>query len=108
MNEFSIFGTQFTASTVIVFLGHVMEKWFPRTATWPATAKRLGYWIVAGFTAVGVHASFTAATGTLVVTGLTLATILHGLWHWVQSVALQEFVHGSTKSDGVAPPAKQP
>jgi len=95
--EFSIFGTQFTASAVIVFLGHVMEKWFPRTATWPANAKRVGYWIVAGLAAVGVHESFTASTGTLVITGLTLTNVLHAGWHWVQSVALQEFVHGSTK-----------
>ncbi|TMI88324.1 MAG: hypothetical protein E6H00_12895 [Bacillati bacterium ANGP1] len=97
LNEYSIFGTQFTASAVIVFLGHVLERWFPRSATLPTAAKRIGYWLVAAGSAVGVHSAYTAKTGTLVITGLSAAALVHGLWHWVQSVALQEFIHGSTK-----------
>lgn len=98
MNEFSIFGTQFTASAVIVFLGHILERWVPSSAVWPATAKRVGYWLVAAGSAIGVHvASYNSTTGTLVITGLSFAMIAHGVWHWVQSVALQEFIHGSTK-----------
>lgn len=93
----SVFGTQFTASTVIVFAGHLLEHWFPKLATVPGTFKRMAYWLVAVGSAVGVHASFTESTGTLVLTGLTVAGVAHGVWHWVQSVALQEFVHGSTK-----------
>ena len=93
----SVFGTQFTASTVIVFLGHLLEHWFPRITAIQPHFKRMFYWLVAAGTALGVHASFTADTGTLVLTGLTVAGVAHGLWHWVQSVALQEFVHSSTK-----------
>jgi hypothetical protein len=99
MNEtdFSVFGTQFTASAVVVFLGHQLEKWFPKLAALGPTIKRLVYWLIAAGAAIGVHAAFTSSTGTLVITGLTLAGIAHGVWHWIQSVALQEFVHGSTK-----------
>src|SRR5437879_1875260 len=96
-SEFSIFGTQFTASAVVVFVGHVLERWFPKLAAVAPGAKRAVYWLIAAGAALGVHAAFTSSTGTLVITGLTLGGIAHGFWHWVQSVALQEFVHGSTK-----------
>jgi hypothetical protein len=99
MNEYSIFGTQFTASAVIVFIGHVLERWFPGLAKWPARLKRTAYWAIAAGSAIGVHGAYNKGTGVLVITGLTLAGITHGAWHWIQSVALQEFVHGSTKND---------
>jgi hypothetical protein len=96
MEATTVFGTQFTASTVIVFLGHLLEAKFPKTATLAPTLKRTVYWLVAAGTALGVHTAFNPGQGTLVITGLTVGGILHGLWHWLQSVALQEFVHGST------------
>lgn len=97
MNEFSIFGTQFTASAVIVLIGHTLERWFPKLAALAPWLKRTAYWAIALGAALGIHESFNPGTGTLVITGLTLAGVAHGIWHWVQSVALQEFVHGSTK-----------
>jgi hypothetical protein len=97
MDEFSIFGTQFTASAVIVFIGHQLERWFPRLAATAPMIKRSVAWLIAAGVALGVHHTFNPATGVLVITGLTYGGIAHGLWHWVQSVALQEFVHGSTK-----------
>lgn len=102
LGEFSAFGTQFTASAVIAFLGHVLERWVPATANFPPTLKRAVYWAIAAGSAIGVHEHFTPATGTLVVTGLSLAGIVHASWHWIQSVALQEFVHGATNRP--APP----
>ena len=97
MNEFSIFGTQFTASAVIVLIGNVLEHWFPKLVTAAPTAKRIVAWLIAAFAAIGIHESFTASTGTLIITGLTVGGIIHAIWHWIQSVALQEFVHRSTK-----------
>jgi hypothetical protein len=97
MNEFSVFGTQFTASAVIVFIGHILERWFPKIATISPTVKRSAYWFIAMLAALGIHESFNPGTGVLTITGLTIGGIAHGLWHWVQSVSLQEFVHGSTK-----------
>lgn len=102
-SEFSIFGTQFTASAVIVFLWRLIEHWIPNAANLPPTLKRSLLWFVAACAAIGVHYSFTAGSGTLVITGLTLANLLHGFGHLIQSVSLQEFVHGSTK-----PNAKKP
>src|SRR5713226_951305 len=97
MNEFSIFGTQVTASAVVVFLFRVIEHKFPVLATLAPGIKRTITWIIAAGAALGVHASFTSASGTLIITGLTLAGIAHALWHWIQSVALQEWIHNSTK-----------
>lgn len=95
--EFSIFGTQFTASAVIVFLWRLIEHWMPNAANLPSTLKRSLLWFVAACAAIGVHYSFSSGSGTLIITGLTAANLVHGLWHLVQSVSLQEFVHGSTK-----------
>jgi hypothetical protein len=104
--DFSVFGTQFTASAVIVFIGHILERWFPKLADVSPNLKRGVYWLIAAGSAIGVHESFTASTGTLVITGLTIGGILHGVWHWVQSLALQEFVHGSTKNGTLPEPPK--
>jgi hypothetical protein len=103
MGEISIFGTQFTASAVIVFIGRVLEQWIPATAAFPSTLKRAVYWIIAALSALGVHAAFTSSTGTLVITGLTVGGMLGAAWHWIQSVALQEFVHRSTKEKAKNP-----
>jgi len=97
MEAVSVFGTQFTASTVIVFIGHLLEAKFPKTATIAPALKRTAYWLVAAGTAVGVHVAFNQSEGTMVITGLTVVGVAHGLWHWLQSVALQEFAHGATK-----------
>jgi hypothetical protein len=94
--DFSVFGTQFTLSAVIVFLGHQLERWFPKLANVAPMLKRAAYWSIAAGAAIGVHAAFNSGTGTLVVTGLTVGGVAHGLWHWIQSVSLQEFIHGST------------
>lgn len=96
-SEYTIFGTQFTASAVIVFIGHILERRFPKLAAMAPLAKRALYWTIAAASALGVHESFNPGTGVLIVTGLTLAGIAHASWHWVQSVALQQFIHGSTK-----------
>jgi|SRR5215469_6890345 len=100
MNEvISVFGTQFTASALVVFLGSALEHFYPPAAKWAATAKRAGYWALAAASAAGVHFSFHA--GTLAVSGLYLSTITHSVWHWTQSVVLQEFVHRTTKRQAV-------
>lgn len=96
MGEFSIFGTQFTASAVIVFLWRLIEHWIPNAANLPSTLKRSLLWFVAACAAIGVHYSFSSGSGTLVITGLTLANVLHGFGHLIASVATQEFVHGAT------------
>ena len=96
MEIVSVFGTQFTASTVIVFLGHMLEAKFPKLSQVAPAVKRTVYWLVAGASALGVHTAWNSTEGILTISGLTLAGLTHAGWHWLQSVALQEFVHGST------------
>ena len=95
--EFSIFGTQFTASAVIVFLWRLIEHWIPDAAKLPSTLKRSLLWFVAACAAIGVHYSFTSGNGTLVITGLTLANVGHGLGHLIMSVGLQEWAHAASR-----------
>lgn len=95
--EFSIFGTQFTASVVIVQLWRLIEYWIPNAANIPSTLKRGLLWFVATCAAIGIHYNFTAGSGTLVVTGLTLANVGHGLFHLFQSVGLQEWAHAASR-----------
>ncbi len=58
--------------------------------------------------AVGIHFAFDAAksadgTYVLTITGLTLANVLHGLWHWANQAALTQLAYDATL--GNKPPA---
>ncbi len=37
---------------------------------------------------LGINAVWTASTGTLVISGLSLASVAHGIWHWFSQYAL--------------------
>jgi len=54
-----------------------------------------------GLAAVGVHFTFNAGDGTLLITGISMAGIVGAAWHWVQSFALQEVMYqGTVKKNG--------
>lgn len=101
--ELAIFGTQFTSSVVIVFLWRLIEHWIPNAANIPSALKRGLLWFVGVCATIGIHYSFTAGSGTLVITGLTLANVAHGFGHLFQSVGLQEWAHAASRR-----PAQKP
>jgi hypothetical protein len=55
--------------------------------------------VLSGMAAIGIHAHYSAADHTLLLTGLSVGTIVNGAWHWlVQSL----YAHGWYKATSVA------
>lgn len=55
--------------------------------------------------AVGIHFAFDttaaeAGTYVITITGLTTASVLHGVWHWASQWALQQLAYDSAISKG--------
>jgi len=90
-------GTQVTAAAVVSFLIGFLKKqsWFPWLTAESEKANRIAAVVLSGLAALGIHAQYTHAAGTLVITGLTLTTILSGAWHWLTQFAI---THGWFKA----------
>src|SRR5262245_22656447 len=80
----------YATSTALKWLKY--QHWFPLMAKEAAVLNRLFSLAVAFIAAIGIHYTFDAATGTMVITGLTLPGILHGLWAWFEQFAMQQGV----------------
>ena len=58
--------------------------------------------VLAFFSSLGIIFTFDPQAGTLLVTGLTLTTLLTGIWTWVQQVVLQQIIYrGAVKETPV-------
>lgn len=87
-----------TQATVAYYVAALIEwlkhaSWFPLLK---ADMKRTQRWLsvfVAAAAALGINYSFDSAAGTLLITGLTLPTIGHGLIQFVmQEIAYTKFI----------------
>jgi len=65
-------------------------KWFPFMQRNAANMNRIFAVIVAFFASIGIQYTFNSTDGTLLITGLTLAGVGHGLWSWFIQFALQQ------------------
>ena len=93
----TVFLAQVVLGAVVVY---VLE-WIKR-ARWVAfitieTKKLNGFLAKAAalLMAVGIHYEFDATAGTLMITGLTIAGLAHGLWVWLQQVVVQELIYNT-------------
>lgn len=107
----SVLGTQFTASAVSVFVINWLkgQKWLPFVNANSKWLNRTIALATSGASAMGIHWAWSA--GTLTVTGLSLTAILAGVWMWLKSFALQEWIYQSSKQNSAAsnpPPAAAP
>jgi hypothetical protein len=102
MDVSNVVMTQFTSSAVVVYLMQKVKtaKWFPLVQQGRATLNRIVSVVAAFLVAVGVSWSWsldkTTGTHTLVITGLSIYAVGHGLWHWLNQFALQETVYQAT------------
>jgi len=92
----NILGAQITASAVIVWTFRVLEGRFPKLAQANPWAKRTITFLLAGLAAAGIHANYNVVSGGAIYLP-PLAVVLHGGWDWLRSVAVQEWIHRSTK-----------
>ncbi len=68
------------------------QKWFPLMAQEAKVLNRIFAGFVAFVAAIGVHWTFDMTTGTMIITGLTMAGIAHAIWAWFEQFALQQGV----------------
>ena len=89
------------SAVVVVILQHLKSaSWFPWLTQETEKAKRIVAAFAAALTAIGIHYNYDATTGTLMFTGITVAAIGHGIWHWIQSYAFQEVLYkGAFRGD---------
>lgn len=87
--------SQVTLSTVVVVVMEWLKKasWFPWLTVQSEKVNKLIAIFLAAITAIGIHYTYDASTATLTLTGISLAALGHGLWHWLQSYAVQETVY---------------
>ena len=106
--------TTFTSSAVVVWAIQKLKaaKWFPLLKKGQAAITRTVSVVAALGTHLGVSYEWTRAadgTHTLVLGGLSAATILVGAWHWLNHYALQETIYQATVNKAAAPSlAEQP
>jgi hypothetical protein len=101
--------SQVTLSAVVVVVLQWLKRspWFPWLTDRTEKAKHVAAVLGAAATAVGVHYTYDASIGTLTITGVTLAGIGHGAWHWLQSYAFQESLYKGVFRDPKHPAPEQ-
>lgn len=95
-----VMSTELVVNAVTVFLLQLLKnsKWFPWLTTESAKLNRWIAIVAAGLASIGVNSTFDHTTGTLVITGLTLISIWHGLCQWVVSFVGQQVIFKATAS----------
>jgi hypothetical protein len=98
--EANVVITQITTGALTV----AFINWLKSSSVFPwitaerKTLLRVIAGVLAGVKAIGITYTWNPDAHTLVIGGLTLATILGGTWHWLQSFVTQELIYQTTKS----------
>jgi hypothetical protein len=90
--------TQITMGTLFAGVLAYLKtaKWIPFVNKHSATINHIFLLLASAGTAIGVHAVWDSAAGSLTITGLSLTAILHGIWEWSKQWALQYLVQRNT------------
>lgn len=98
MGDGNLILSQITGSALVVLLIQKLKsaKWVPFISQKSDGLNRLLAALGAMLSSIGVHATFDHSSGVLTITGLTLMGILTGIWHWGNSLALQELMYRGT------------
>jgi hypothetical protein len=87
--------TQITASALVVYGLELLKNasWFPWINRSSDAVNRIVAGILAVATALGIHTKFDPQHGTLLITGLTLASVAHFGFDWLRSFVFQEMIY---------------
>lgn len=98
--------SQLTLSAIVVWLLEQLKasSWFPfLNGSSPERVKRLFGAGIATLAAVGITYQYDPTAGVLVVSGLTLASVGHFIWVWLQNFVSQQLIyHGVAKNGKVS------
>jgi hypothetical protein len=89
-----------TASAISVYVIQILKnwKWFKLLTSNTKYMNIAASLFAAAISATGIGYTFNETSGTLTITGLTLAGILAALWTWGKSFVLNELIYQSTIS----------
>lgn len=95
---------QLTSSAVIAYAIEWVKKskYFPWINTQSKNLNRLLMVAASGLAAIGIHTQFDSASGTLIITGLTTATLLHGAWELVRSSIFTQMLYDGVVQKALA------
>lgn len=87
--------TKVTASAVTVYVLELIKKWkaLPWITSHTKYINRAASVLAAGAGAIGIHSTFDHASGTLIISGLSLATVIGGAWAWLQQFVFNEIIY---------------
>ena len=93
--ETELLGSQVSFAVAISYLMEWLKtkSWCPLIAKDAQVLNRLVAILIAFVIAIGIHYEFDAVQGRLVVDGLTLGNISHGLSAWVQQYIFQQIAY---------------
>ena len=102
MNQLS---AQVVISAVVVWLIQLAKKSqrIPWISAETSKLNRLIAVLTSCCSAVGIHISFSAAAGTLVITGLTLTGVLTFFWHWLTAFVSQQLIFQTAVQKQLSP-----
>lgn len=84
-----------TSAAIVVYLIQWLKRasWVPWLTPETTTLSRIVSAILAAGSAIGLHVAYDSAGGVLTVTGLTVGSLLHGVWEWLNQFALQQLAY---------------
>jgi len=107
MNPEGVILSTGTSAVIIALLVQWLKTapWFPWLSTLPGYG-RINLAVsafLAALASFGVQFAYNAEAGTLIISGLTVAGLVSGAWHWLTQLAAQHVVYQAA----VAPKARQ-
>lgn len=102
--------SQLTSSAVVIYAIELVKRshWFPWLTAETRTLNRVAAVIGSLIAAVGIHYSYDASAGALVITGLTTWGVAHGIWHWAQQYAITQLAYDAAIDNKFKPKGTPP
>ena len=88
-----------TGAVAVAFLNWLKStRFFPWLTDETVKLNRLAAIALAAVRAVGINYTWNPADHSVLITGLTLAAICGGAWHWLQSYVVQQMIYRASQN----------
>jgi protein-S-isoprenylcysteine O-methyltransferase Ste14 len=110
MDTGSLLNQQIPIGLVLIFVQNWLkqQKWFPLTNYDTPKMNHLFSIVLTGLATLGIHFTWSSADHTLLITGLSLATVAHGAYSWLVQYIITKTGYTVLSSQLNPPTAQQP
>ena len=97
MEDMNLALSVFSSGVASVYVIELLKKspLMPLITEQTVRANRLLGVLASGLATLGIGFTFDAEAGTMMITGLTFAAIVHNAWHWFTQWAVQQYIYAS-------------